>query len=47
MAEGVCVRRGRTVSFAEARIVGASSGKPLATGQIAVSINGRRDGLPV
>ena len=44
-AEGVCVRRGRTVSFAEARIYGADSGKLLATGQISVSIAGPHESI--
>jgi uncharacterized protein (TIGR00369 family) len=46
-AEGVCVRRGRTVSFAEARVHGAESGKLLATGQISVSVKGAHESVRV
>lgn len=41
-----CTRRGRTVSFAEAAALGATSGKVVATGQVAVSISGERPGAP-
>jgi uncharacterized protein (TIGR00369 family) len=43
---GRCTRRGRTVNFAEARAVGAVSGKVVATGQVAVNIAGERPGAP-
>jgi uncharacterized protein (TIGR00369 family) len=42
---GVCVRRGRSVHFAEAHVSGWSSGKPVAAGQVSVSIAGERPGL--
>jgi uncharacterized protein (TIGR00369 family) len=46
VATGRCTRRGRTVHFAEARVCGATSGKVVATGQVAVSISGERPGVP-
>jgi len=41
LAEGRCLRRGRALHFAEARVFGADSGKLTATGQVTVSITGR------
>jgi uncharacterized protein (TIGR00369 family) len=46
VCEGRCVRRGRAVSFAQAKARGATSGKPVATGQVSVSIAGERPGAP-
>ena len=43
---GRCLRRGRTVSFAEGSARGAHSGKVVATGQVAVNIAGERPGTP-
>ena len=45
-AIGRCTRRGRSVHFAEAQAVGATSGKVVATGQVAVNIAGERPGAP-
>lgn len=42
---GTCLRRGRSVHFAEAQVFGADSNKLLASGQVAVSISGERPGL--
>ncbi len=44
VATGRCTRRGRAVHFAEARACGATSGKVVATGQVAASISGERPG---
>ncbi|WP_406276743.1 PaaI family thioesterase [Nocardia sp. NBC_00881] len=44
-AVGTCLRRGRSVHFAEARIYGWESGKLVASGQVAVNIAGERPGL--
>lgn len=44
-ATGVCLRRGRTVHFAEAKVCGWTSGKVVASGQVAVSVAGERPGL--
>ena len=41
-----CTRRGRSVHFAEAQALGVTSGKVVATGQIAVNIAGERPGAP-
>lgn len=46
LAVGQCTRRGRRVHFAQAQAYGAVSGKPVATGQAAVSISGERPGVP-
>jgi len=46
LAIGHCTRRGRSVHFAEAQALGATSGKVVATGQIAVNIAGERPGAP-
>jgi uncharacterized protein (TIGR00369 family) len=46
IATGHCVRRGRSVNFAEARAVGARSGKLLATAQVVANIAGERPGAP-
>src|SRR3954449_8370418 len=46
VCEGACTRRGRTVSFAQATARGATSGKPVATCQVAVNIAGERPGAP-
>jgi uncharacterized protein (TIGR00369 family) len=46
MCQARCTRRGRTISFAEAAARGVSSGKLVATGQVAVSIIGERPGAP-
>ena len=46
MCEGVCTRRGRTVNFAQATARGATSGKPVASCQVAVNIAGERPGAP-
>lgn len=46
LATGHCTRRGRGVHFAEAQACGATSGKVVATGQIAVNIAGERPGAP-
>lgn len=43
---GVCLRRGKVVHFAEARVQGADSAKLVASGQVSVSISGERPGLP-
>jgi uncharacterized protein (TIGR00369 family) len=43
---GQCIRRGRSVNFAEARVVGASSAKLLATAQVVAHIAGERPGAP-
>jgi len=40
-----CLRRGRSVHFAEAQVFGAESNTLLASGQVAVSIAGERPGL--
>jgi uncharacterized protein (TIGR00369 family) len=45
-AVGRCIRRGRTVNFAEAQAFGAESGKLLATAQLAVNVSGERPGAP-
>jgi uncharacterized protein (TIGR00369 family) len=44
-AEGRCVRRGRALHFAEARVLSATSNKLLATGQVTVSITGHHPTL--
>ena len=46
LAVGYCTRRGRSVHFAQAQACGAISGKVVATGQVAVSIDGERPGVP-
>jgi uncharacterized protein (TIGR00369 family) len=46
LAVGFCTRRGRSVHFAQAQACGAISGKVVATGQVAVSIDGERPGVP-
>lgn len=46
IAVGTCTRRGKSVHFAEARALGAASGKLVATGQVSVSIAGERPGAP-
>ena len=46
LAVGHCTRRGRSVHFAEAQALGATTGKVVATGQIAVNIAGERPGAP-
>ena len=46
LAIGHCTRRGRSVHFAEGLCLGATSGKVVATGQIAVNIAGERPGAP-
>lgn len=46
ICSGRCVRRGRAVSFGEAAARGATSGKVVATGQVAVNIAGERPGAP-
>ena len=46
ICEGVCTRRGRSVNFAQATARGATSGKPVASCQVAVSIAGERPGAP-
>jgi uncharacterized protein (TIGR00369 family) len=46
VATGTCVRRGRSVNFAEARAVGAVSGKLVATAQVIGNIAGERPGAP-
>jgi len=46
VATGRCVRRGRSVNFAEARAVGADSGKLVATAQVIGNISGERPGAP-
>ena len=46
VCEGQCTRRGRSVSFAQATARGATSGKPVATCQVAVNIAGERPGVP-
>jgi uncharacterized protein (TIGR00369 family) len=46
VCEGTCVRRGRTVSFAQGIARGATSGKSVATCQLAVNIAGERPGAP-
>jgi uncharacterized protein (TIGR00369 family) len=46
VATGRCVRRGRSVNFAEAHAVGAQSGKLLATAQVIANIAGERPGTP-
>lgn len=46
LCEGRCTRRGRTVNFAEGIARGATSGKPVATCQVAVNISGERPGAP-
>ena len=45
-AVGRCIRRGRTVNFAEAQAFGAESGKLLATAQLAANVSGERPGAP-
>jgi uncharacterized protein (TIGR00369 family) len=45
-AIGRCTRRGRSVHFAQAEALGATSGKVVATGQVAVNIAGERPGAP-
>jgi uncharacterized protein (TIGR00369 family) len=42
---GVCLRRGKSVHFAEAKVSGWDSGKLVASGHVAVSIAGERPGL--
>lgn len=42
---GVCVRRGKTVHFAEAKVHGWDTGKLVASGDVAASIAGERPGL--
>jgi uncharacterized protein (TIGR00369 family) len=44
LAEGICSRRGRTLSFARVSVT-SSSGKLLAEGMLTVSISGERTGL--
>lgn len=46
LCEGRCTRRGRAVSFAEGIARGATSGKPVASCQVAVSVAGERPGAP-
>ena len=46
LATAWCIRRGRSVHFAQAQACGAASGKVVATGQVAVSISGERPGVP-
>ena len=46
LAVGRCIRRGRSVHFAQAQACGAISAKVVATGQVAVSIDGERPGVP-
>jgi uncharacterized protein (TIGR00369 family) len=46
VATGRCTRRGRAVHFAQAQASGATSGKVVATGQVAASISGERPGVP-
>ena len=46
VATGQCVRRGRSVNFAQARAVGADSGKLVATVQVIANISGERPGAP-
>src|SRR5215212_8273745 len=46
VCEGRCTRRGRTVNFAQGTARGATSGKPVATCQVAVNIAGERPGVP-
>jgi len=43
---GQCIRRGRSVNFAEARAIGVSSGKLVATAQVVAYIAGERAGAP-
>lgn len=46
VCEGVCLRRGRSVNFAQAIARGATSRKPVASCQVAVNIAGERPGAP-
>jgi uncharacterized protein (TIGR00369 family) len=44
LAEGICSRRGRTLSFARVSVT-SGSGKLLAEGMLTVSVSGERTGL--
>jgi uncharacterized protein (TIGR00369 family) len=46
LASGECIRRGRSVNFAQARVVGTESGKLVATAQVVANIAGERPGAP-
>lgn len=46
VAEATCSRRGRTMSFAQVVVTGATSGRPVASGQGAYCVAGERPGVP-
>lgn len=45
VAHSTCTKRGRSISFAEVRVVSAATGKPIADGIVTTNVHGARVGF--